>query len=106
VGKQLTRKEDEIARKRLKMRQKEQEADKLLEDLKTAPKAPTSKENWMVDWFRKHAPKAFAACEAAYQKVAGTSEQLDVRKRLFFSDAEDIERSAQYGRDDNDYNRY
>jgi len=86
----LACKEDEIAQIELRMNQKEIDADKLLKALETTPKAPTSKESWKIAWFREKAPKAFGACEVAYQKMTSRADDLKARHNRIFNMVEDF----------------
>ncbi len=68
--KDLDEHSSKIATATERLAQKDQQADVLIADLQKAKQEqPTSKESWMVSWFRKHAPKAFAACEKAYERA-------------------------------------
>ena len=96
---ETTRKEQQIAKERLAMQKKAQEADELLNDLKSAPKAPTSKESWMVGWIKKHAPEVYAKCESIYKRVMDKHDELMQRKQRIFNDpfieyGEEIEQKA------------
>lgn len=52
---------------------------------------PTSKESWMVSWFREHTPKAFAVCEKVYEKFKAKADSLARRKRKIFEYANELE---------------
>jgi len=90
----LARREAEISRRSLEMRQKEQEADKLIETLRATVEVPSSKESWMVDWFKNHVPKTYAACEVTYQKVIGTRDRIIEKRNRIFGEAESIVQDA------------
>ena len=103
----LTRREAEIYRQSLEMRQKEQEADELIKTLRTTAEAPTSKESWMVGWIKEKAPNAYAACELAYQKFAGTRDRIIEKRNRIFGDADSVVQNAQRekGFDNNNYGK-
>ena len=68
----LSDKEAQIANKELFAQQKLNEVTTLLSDVKDASTTASNKEQWMIDWIKSHAPKAYTACESAYAKVHTT----------------------------------
>lgn len=89
--KDLGERSNKIATATARLAQKEQQANDLIADLQKAKQEqPTSKESWMVSWFREHAPKAFAACEKAYERAhqafSSKRAQLEGRTRELFNE--------------------
>ena len=71
----------QIATAKMRLAQKEQEANRLIAELHEEKQpTPTSKEPWMVNWIKDHAPKVYAACEQAYQKAHAVMNER--RRRL------------------------
>ena len=61
----------------------------------------------MVDWIKNHAPKAYAACEVAYQKFAGARDRIIEKQNRILGDAESIVQDVQrqQGADSNNYGK-
>ena len=99
--------EAEINRQSLEIRQKEQEADELINTLRTTAEAPSSKESWMVDWLKEKVPKAYAACEVAYQKFVGTRDRIIEKQNQISGYADSVVQNAQHeqGVDSNNYGK-
>ncbi len=75
-----------------RLSQKEQKANQLLGDLEEAKREqPSSKESWMLNWLREKVPKAYAACEKAYETFKKKTDLLRRRKLEVFSDLIELE---------------
>lgn len=79
-----------------RLAQKEQKANQLLDDLEEAKQEqPSSKESWMLNWLREKVPKAYAACEKAYEAFKRKTDSFRQRKREIFGLAEELEQKQQ-----------